>query len=91
MVAQNTVLTYGVKPGFRFVEGIGYIERVVKFCFFFSEKTSFTAYVRYMFWATILYKYHGGGQTLLKFNLFNEQKISSRAANKIAGFWPLIK
>ena len=36
----------------------GYIERVVK-SDFFPEKYYFTLYVRTMFWARILYKYHG--------------------------------
>ena len=41
---------------FRFVEGIFYIEKVVKSDIL--EKTYFTSYALNMFWATILYKYH---------------------------------
>ena len=47
MVAQNTVRTYG------------YIRRVVNSEKEISEKTCFTLYVQIIFWATILYKYHG--------------------------------
>ena len=59
MVAQNAVRTYEFNLVFRFVEYIyTYIERVVK-SDYFSVKTYFTSNVRNMFWATILYKYHG--------------------------------
>ena len=57
MVANFTKRAYGVNQVFWFVK-FGYIERVVK-SDFFSEKTYFTSFVRNMFWATILYKYHG--------------------------------
>ena len=51
--------TYGVNQEFRFVEGICHFERGFKSDFFLSKMTYFTSYVRNMFWATILYKYHG--------------------------------
>ena len=43
MVDKNTVRTYRINQVFRFV---------------FSEKTNHISYVRNMFWATILNKYH---------------------------------
>ena len=55
MVAHVTIRTFGVNHEFRFVEGFGYIKKVVKP---FSEKTYFISCVRNMFWATILNKYH---------------------------------
>ena len=42
---------------FDLLKAFGYIGRVVK-SDFFSEKTYFTSYVRSIFYATILYKYH---------------------------------
>ena len=54
MVAYFIIRTYGVNQAFRFV----YIERVVR-SDFFPGKNYFTSYVRIMFWATILYQYHG--------------------------------
>ena len=56
MVAQNTVSKIRY---FDLLKAWCYIERVVKSGFFFAEKTYFTLYVRKMFWATILSKYHG--------------------------------
>ena len=44
---------------FELLNAFDYIGRFVKSDFFFSEKTYVTPYVRNMFWATILYKYHG--------------------------------
>ena len=47
--AHFTRRTYEVKQGFRFVEGIGYIDTVIKFgFFFFRKKALFTSYVRNM-------------------------------------------
>ena len=40
-----------------------YIERVVK-SDFLLERTYFTSYVRNLFWATILYKYHDTGHKI---------------------------
>ena len=57
MVAQNTVRTYGVNQVFPFVEDI-WLHRKSRQIQFFSGKTNFTTYVRNMFWAAILYKYH---------------------------------
>ena len=57
MVAQNTLRTYGVHQKIRLVEGI-WLHRNIRQILFFSEKTYLTSYVRNMFWATILYKYH---------------------------------
>ena len=59
MVAQNTVRTYGVNQVFRYVNAkLHRKSRQIRF-YFFLEKTYFTSYVRNMFRATILYKYHG--------------------------------
>ena len=44
---------------FDLLKAFGYIERVLKSVFFFSEKTYYTSYVRNMVWSTILNKYHG--------------------------------
>ena len=50
--------TYGVKQEFGFVEGFGYIERVVQSDIFFRKSPIFLSYVRIVKWATILYKHH---------------------------------
>ena len=57
MVVQNTVRTYGVIQVFRFVEGIR-LQPESRQIHFLFEKTISTSYVRNMFWATIIYKYH---------------------------------
>ena len=41
MVAHFTMRTYGVNQVFRFVEGIGHIERIVKSDFFSLKKDLF--------------------------------------------------
>ena len=43
---------------FDLLKAFGYIDRVGKADFFFSEKTYFTSYVRNMLWATVLCEYH---------------------------------
>ena len=57
MVAHFTMRTYGVNHDFRLLQAFGYIERVVESDIFFLI-TYFTSYLRNMFLATILYKYH---------------------------------
>ena len=49
--------TYWVNQIFRFVEGI-WLNRKSQQIRLFSKKAYFISYVRNMFWATILYKYH---------------------------------
>ena len=62
---------YAVKQVFRFLKGIRLHRKSRKIRFFLSEKTYFTSYVRNMFYATILYKYHGyyQGQIILMPNV----------------------
>ena len=65
---------------FRFVEGV-WLHRKS-----FPEKTFFTSYVRNMFWATILYKYHDttlglkktGSKKLIKFWFLRPFRIFNR-------------
>ena len=59
MVAHFTMRTYGVNQAFSFVEGIWLHRKSRQIRKIISENTYFTSYVRIMFCATILYKYHG--------------------------------
>ena len=54
MIKSEEDLNADFDQTIRFVEGI---ERLFK-SIFFGEKTYFISYVRYMFWSTIVYKYH---------------------------------
>ena len=58
MVAHFAMRSYGLNQAFLFVEGI-YLHRKSRPIQKKWEKTYFTTYVRNMFRATILYKYHG--------------------------------
>ena len=58
MVAHFIMRSYGVNQAFDLFKALVYIERVVKSEFIFRKKTYFTSYVRNIFLATILYKYH---------------------------------
>ena len=64
MVAHFTMRTFGVNQAFRFFKGIwlhGKTRQIEN-----SEKNCFTSYVRNMFSATIVYKYYGLIQVVLR-------------------------
>ena len=71
---------------FDLMKAFGYIENVVKF--FFSEKAYFTLYVRNMFRATTLYKYHDRAQGY--FLSLSIQNSGSGLGSQRALSWPFL-
>ena len=61
--------TYGVNQAFRFVEGTWLYQKSRQIRFFVSEKTYFTSYLRNVFGATVLYKYHS--KSIFFYNINN--------------------
>ena len=76
MVAHFTIRTYGVNQEFRYVESVCLHRKSRQIRFIFRRKPFFTSYVRNMFWATILFKYHDHYHLFCDVDILNLLKLA---------------